>query len=221
MVQSSKNSLDAFEKLFPTLKKQAEKEKHLTENRQQLPATPALPLTPKLPSSFKHIKECLTLLEVDFTELKELTLAKQPDTDTVKQLRDKLRQVKNETRASMRELRTLPRPQGDRTVVSDPTERALELLESPLGDPGYIIIHTGLAVQRDRVAWSVRRVAAQQFSRAKVVISTLLPQKDVPLHTIQRIKNEISRRYALLPKVHLAQHPTLSMQHLHVNKYIY
>ncbi|MGH0187449.1 UNVERIFIED_CONTAM: hypothetical protein FKN15_025017 [Acipenser sinensis] len=104
----------------------------------------------------------------------------------------------------MRELRTLPRLQGDRTVVSDPTERALELLESPLGDPGYIIIHTGLAVQRDRVAWSVRRVAAQQFPRAKVVISTLLPQKDVPLHTIQRIKNEISRRYALLPKVHLA-----------------
>ncbi|XP_058852600.1 uncharacterized protein LOC131699533, partial [Acipenser ruthenus] len=51
-----------------------------------------LPLTPRLPSTVQHLKECLSLLEVEFAEFKEFTLTTLTENDLVQQIRDEVRQ---------------------------------------------------------------------------------------------------------------------------------
>ncbi|XP_058863011.1 mucin-6-like [Acipenser ruthenus] len=131
MIQGTEASLELFEKDFQALKELAEKEKKNPEvlDPEQQPAphtadtapcsphtadtapcssptaaprTP--PLTPRLPSTVQHLKECLSLLEVEFAEFKELTLTTLTENDLVQQIRDEVRQVRNEARASIREL---------------------------------------------------------------------------------------------------------------------
>ncbi|MGH0130857.1 UNVERIFIED_CONTAM: hypothetical protein FKN15_043636 [Acipenser sinensis] len=53
------------------------------------PRTP--PLTPRLPSTVQHLKECLSLLEVEFAEFKEFTLTTLTENDLVQQIRDEVR----------------------------------------------------------------------------------------------------------------------------------
>ncbi|MGH0140264.1 UNVERIFIED_CONTAM: hypothetical protein FKN15_040731 [Acipenser sinensis] len=65
-----------------------------------------LPLTPRLPSSaVKHIKESLALLELDFVEFRELTLARLTEASPTQQLRDEVAQMKRENRAAVNGLR--------------------------------------------------------------------------------------------------------------------
>ncbi|MGH0192066.1 UNVERIFIED_CONTAM: hypothetical protein FKN15_002812 [Acipenser sinensis] len=113
MIQGTEASLELFEKDFQALKELAEKEKKTPEvlDPEQQPAphtadtapcTP--PLTPRLPSTVQHLKECFSLLEVEFAEFKEFTLTTLTENDLVQQIRDEVRQVRNEARASIREL---------------------------------------------------------------------------------------------------------------------
>ncbi|XP_039605499.1 uncharacterized protein LOC120526407 [Polypterus senegalus] len=101
------------------------------------------------------------------------------------------------------------------------TERAMQLLSpDTLGNPRCIIVHTGtndLASLHQNTAKAVKRVAERatlEFPEARVVISTLLPRADTPLHTINLVNAEIARGCAMLPNVHLAHHPAVNPWHL-------
>ncbi|KAL6483213.1 hypothetical protein MHYP_G00080850 [Metynnis hypsauchen] len=95
-------------------------------------------------------------------------------------------------------------------------QKALELLtEAKLGSSSHIIINTeinDLRAQQERVAISLRAViekVSNTFPNSKIIISTLLPCKDLHPYTIQKINTCTSRECALRPSTHLAHHPTL------------
>ncbi|KAK1886722.1 Platelet-activating factor acetylhydrolase IB subunit beta like [Dissostichus eleginoides] len=80
------------------------------------------------------------------------------------------------------------------------TQHAMDLLsEQQLGSPSHIIIHTGsndLRSQQERVSESLRGViekASTTFPNSRVVMSTLLPRKD--LHHPQDQQQHVQRLY--------------------------
>ncbi|KAJ8372040.1 hypothetical protein AAFF_G00295520 [Aldrovandia affinis] len=66
------------------------------------PSGPAHPTPPKL---LQQLRESLSLLELDFTEFRELTLARLAESDTTQQLRHELQQLKQDSQEAMAELR--------------------------------------------------------------------------------------------------------------------
>ncbi|KAJ8349068.1 hypothetical protein SKAU_G00276570 [Synaphobranchus kaupii] len=87
LIQSTnEQSLDAFEKHFPDLNEEAEKERSLltTEAKDPDPEEATPTTVPNLPcaapassqSDTQHIRETLALLELEFAEFRELTLAR-------------------------------------------------------------------------------------------------------------------------------------------------
>ncbi|KAJ8414245.1 hypothetical protein AAFF_G00051150 [Aldrovandia affinis] len=58
------------------------------------PSGPAHPTPPKL---LQQLRESLSLLELDFTEFRELTLARLAESDTTQQLRHELQQLKQDS----------------------------------------------------------------------------------------------------------------------------
>ncbi|KAJ8349129.1 hypothetical protein SKAU_G00277180 [Synaphobranchus kaupii] len=87
LIQSTnEQSLDAFEKHFPDLNEEAEKEKSLltTEAKDPDPEEATPTTVPNLPcaapassqSDTQHIRETLALLELEFAEFRELTLTR-------------------------------------------------------------------------------------------------------------------------------------------------
>ncbi|MGH0124724.1 UNVERIFIED_CONTAM: hypothetical protein FKN15_013043 [Acipenser sinensis] len=60
---------------------------------------------PELSKLVKHLRECFSMLELDFAEFRELTLAKLTEASIIQQLRDELAQVKNKSKASISELK--------------------------------------------------------------------------------------------------------------------
>ncbi|KAK1874816.1 Platelet-activating factor acetylhydrolase IB subunit beta like [Dissostichus eleginoides] len=108
------------------------------------------------------------------------------------------------------------------------TQHAMDLLsEQQLGSPSHIIIHTGsndLRSQQERVSESLRGViekASTTFPNSRVVMSTLLPRKDLHPDTIHRINSNMSRDCILRPNVHLAHHPTLDINCLYDHVHLY
>ncbi|MGH0185923.1 UNVERIFIED_CONTAM: hypothetical protein FKN15_019758 [Acipenser sinensis] len=68
-------------------------------------ATPDINLpTPTTPSDTQHMRECLALLELEFVEFRELTLARLTETSITQQLRDEVSQLKRENRVAITEL---------------------------------------------------------------------------------------------------------------------
>ncbi|MGH0129371.1 UNVERIFIED_CONTAM: hypothetical protein FKN15_043522 [Acipenser sinensis] len=95
MVQGRESSLDLFEQSFPALRKRVERAKTIPElaNPQPLPQPPAQPSSqpshpqhspvtdsPRQVSKSKALKECLSVLELEFTEFREHTEPGQPIT---------------------------------------------------------------------------------------------------------------------------------------------
>ncbi|KAK1902979.1 Platelet-activating factor acetylhydrolase IB subunit beta like [Dissostichus eleginoides] len=101
------------------------------------------------------------------------------------------------------------------------------LSEQQLGSPSHIIIHTGsndLRSQQERVSESLRGViekASTTFPNSRVVMSTLLPRKDLHPDTIHRINSNMSRDCILRPNVHLPHHPTLDINCLYDHVHLY
>ncbi len=99
---------------------------------------------------------------------------------------------------------------------------ALRLLrEGALGAPSHIIIHTGtndLSTRRvdiTKALSNVVRTASRIYPRAKVIISSLLPRRDVPQRIINAINVEIANICAPIPNVHIANHQQVTHQHLY------
>lgn len=105
---------------------------------------------------------------------------------------------------------------------------ALRLLrEGVLGVPSHIIIHTGtndLSARRMDVTKALSNVvktASRIYPRAKVIISTLLPRRDVPHRIISTINAEIARVCAPMPNVHIADHQRITHKHLYDHIHIH
>ncbi|MGH0188053.1 UNVERIFIED_CONTAM: hypothetical protein FKN15_027687 [Acipenser sinensis] len=118
LIQGSEASLTSFEKKYKQLKEAAEIEKtHTTANDPENtdPEDPEDPTsdsttpdtnlpTPTTPSDTQHMRECLALLELEFVEFRELTLARLTETSITQQLRDEVSQLKRENRVAITEL---------------------------------------------------------------------------------------------------------------------
>ncbi|KAF4097555.1 hypothetical protein G5714_021563 [Onychostoma macrolepis] len=105
---------------------------------------------------------------------------------------------------------------------------ALRLLqEGALGAPSHIIIHTGtndLSTRRvdvTKALTNVVRTASRIYPRAKVIISSLLPRRDVPQRIINNINVEIANICASIPNVHIANHQQITHQHLYDHIHIH
>ncbi len=105
---------------------------------------------------------------------------------------------------------------------------ALRLLrEGALGAPSHIIIHTGtndLSARRvdiTKALSNVVRTASRIYPRAKVIISSLLPRRDVPQRIINAITVEIAKICAPIPNVHIANHQQVTHQHLYDHIHIH
>ncbi|RXM27057.1 General transcription factor IIE subunit 2 [Acipenser ruthenus] len=127
MVQGRESSLDLFEHSFPALRERVERAKTIPElaNPQPLPPPPAQrsrqpprpqhsPVTdsPRQVSNIRALKECLSVLELQFTEFREHTehkLATLSQTSPSEQLRDEVHRLKTEHRAEVQELRAAMR----------------------------------------------------------------------------------------------------------------
>ncbi|MGH0156931.1 UNVERIFIED_CONTAM: hypothetical protein FKN15_072390 [Acipenser sinensis] len=118
LIQGSEASLTSFEKTYKQIKEAAEIEKtHTTANDPENtdPEDPEDPTsdsttpdtnlpTPTTPSDTQHMRECLALLELEFVEFRELTLARLTETSITQQLRDEVSQLKRENRVAITEL---------------------------------------------------------------------------------------------------------------------
>ena len=107
------------------------------------------------------------------------------------------------------------------------TKKALELLnEETIGKPSHIIIHTGtndIQSQQEKVDKSINAVidkASATFPQARVVISSLLPRKDIHLDTINRINHSVSRHAANKANISVATHSMLHIGNLYDNVHL-
>ncbi|KAL4007974.1 hypothetical protein ACER0C_001826 [Sarotherodon galilaeus] len=102
------------------------------------------------------------------------------------------------------------------------TQKAIELLsEEHLGTPTHIIIHTGssqLRQEQDRLSESLTGViekASNTFPESRVVMSALLPMKNMHCDTINKINSRLEKECEELPNVHFAKHPTININCLY------
>ncbi|MGH0127707.1 UNVERIFIED_CONTAM: hypothetical protein FKN15_021537 [Acipenser sinensis] len=94
----------------------------------------ALQPPPKLSSNLKTLKECLSVLELEVTELREHILARLSKTSVLEHLRDKVYQLKTEHRAEMKRGSAgagTGKP-GSEKQAEDSEERELEGLQHKL-----------------------------------------------------------------------------------------
>ncbi|MGH0180683.1 UNVERIFIED_CONTAM: hypothetical protein FKN15_004336 [Acipenser sinensis] len=119
MVQGRESSLDLFENSFPALRERVERAKTVPElaNPQPLPPPPVQPSSqpphpqhspvtdsPRQVSNIRALKECLSVLELQFTEFREHTehkLATLSQASPSEQLRDEVYRLKTEHRAEV------------------------------------------------------------------------------------------------------------------------
>lgn len=102
------------------------------------------------------------------------------------------------------------------------TQKAIELLaEEHLGTPTHIIIHTGssqLRQEQDRLSESLKGViekASNTFPESRVVMSALLPMKNMHCDTINKINSRLEKECEKLANVHFAKHPTININCLY------
>ncbi|KAJ8009546.1 hypothetical protein DPEC_G00090010 [Dallia pectoralis] len=105
---------------------------------------------------------------------------------------------------------------------------ALKLLrEGVLGAPSHIILHTGtndLSAREDvtKALSNVVKTSSRIYPGAKIIISTLLPRRDVPQGIINTINCEIANICASTLNVHMANHRWITHEHLydrvHINR---
>ncbi|RXM95513.1 hypothetical protein EOD39_16782 [Acipenser ruthenus] len=69
------------------------------------PPTPCSPASPKVYNNIKALRECLSVLELQFIEFKEHTLTSLNQPSPTQQLRDEMTRLKSEHRAEVQELR--------------------------------------------------------------------------------------------------------------------
>ncbi|MGH0144749.1 UNVERIFIED_CONTAM: hypothetical protein FKN15_053529 [Acipenser sinensis] len=119
MVQGSESILDQFALGFQTLKDLAATEKQEPESAtmqneappntdpgsEATPPTPCSPASPKVYNNIKALRECLSVLELQFIEFKEHTLTSLNQPSPTQQLRDEVTRLKSEHRAEVQELR--------------------------------------------------------------------------------------------------------------------
>ncbi|KAJ8399602.1 hypothetical protein AAFF_G00410130 [Aldrovandia affinis] len=246
MVQGTESSLAQFEPSFQPLKEQAEEHKQEPELKtlESEPQnstilvnepTPVLPVhcvpnSPKLYSSIRTLRASLAVLEREFTESREETLANSSPSSHTEQANCEIASLLSQHRTEIQELRAATRHlEEDNQALRTELHRVTQELaksdpqsqKQRLSDATHILIHTGtndLSTRRIDVAKALRQVAAkarQKYPAAKVTISTLLPRLDVPQRVIHSINVEVSRGCALLPNVNLAHHHDIRHHHLH------
>ncbi len=130
LAQGNEASLNSFEELFSKMKVEAEKVQPSTSNStvrgdtaseqeeeentlvpdvkepDLKPTTrPSGPTPPTSPKLLQQLGESLCLLELDFTEFRELTPARLAESDTTQQLRHELQQLKQDSQEAIAELK--------------------------------------------------------------------------------------------------------------------
>ncbi|XP_005950651.1 uncharacterized protein LOC102299890 isoform X1 [Haplochromis burtoni] len=104
------------------------------------------------------------------------------------------------------------------------TQKAIQILsEEDLGTPSIIIIHTGchqLRREQDRLSESLKRViekASNTFPESRVVMSALLPVRNMHPDTINKINTKLEKECESLPQIHFAKHHNLDVSCLYDN----
>lgn len=107
------------------------------------------------------------------------------------------------------------------------TQKAKDIIQrGALTNPSHIIIHTGtndLKVSTSGVAKSLIdtiKMANQSHPDAKVIISSLLPRRDISERVIEEINEEVSGFCANVPNVEVATHNNINTTHLYDNVHI-
>uniref|UniRef100_A0A8C5MR32 Scavenger receptor cysteine-rich type 1 M130 n=1 Tax=Leptobrachium leishanense TaxID=445787 RepID=A0A8C5MR32_9ANUR len=106
-------------------------------------------------------------------------------------------------------------------------EQTMEVLTNPyFTNPKQIIIHTGtnnIQTEQKGIADKLSQLtdtAQQKFPHSKIILSCLLPRKDISNHIIQNINTELAAKTSSKPNIHLAQHPSITPEHLYDNKHL-
>uniref|UniRef100_A0A8C5W891 SGNH hydrolase-type esterase domain-containing protein n=1 Tax=Leptobrachium leishanense TaxID=445787 RepID=A0A8C5W891_9ANUR len=106
-------------------------------------------------------------------------------------------------------------------------EQTMEVLTNPyFTNPKQIIIHTGtnnIQTEQKGIADKLSQLtdtAQQKFPHTKIILSCLLPRKDISNHIIQNINTELAAKTSSKPNIHLAQHPSITPEHLYDNKHL-
>ncbi|XP_041937743.1 probable serine/threonine-protein kinase DDB_G0267686 [Alosa sapidissima] len=101
------------------------------------------------------------------------------------------------------------------------------LREGRLNKPSHIIVHTGtidLGNQNTDVAkalTNLAKMATNLYPSSKIIISTLLPRKDIPDRTINSINKEIDKACACMPNVQIAHQTQITREHLYDRLHIH
>ncbi|XP_039461411.1 uncharacterized protein LOC120435660 [Oreochromis aureus] len=143
----------------------------------------------------------------------------------VQQVQNYILIIIDSTGKFINEKKLFPRDKVVKRVCKD-TQQAMEVLsDQQLGSPTHIIIHTGSSEVRadpDRLSKSLKEViskASTNFPNSTVVISALLPMKNMDTDTIKEINIKLKKECENF-NVHLATHPDLDVTCLHDEGYL-
>lgn len=95
------------------------------------------------------------------------------------------------------------------------------------GAPSHIILHTGTNdlsarnIDVTKALTNVVQTASRIYPRAKIIISTLLPRRDVPQNIINSINEKIAGICASMTNVHIADHQRITHEHLYDHVHIH
>lgn len=106
-------------------------------------------------------------------------------------------------------------------------EQATGVINDPyFTNPKHIIIHTGtnnIQEQQEVIVdkfLQLTETAQQKFPQSKLILSCLLPRRDISNNITQQINTELADKTRSKPSIHLAQHHSIPPQHLYDNKHL-
>lgn len=95
------------------------------------------------------------------------------------------------------------------------------LQNSSLNNPSHIIIHTGtndLKARTTDVAMAlinIIKIATKKHPQAKVIVSSLLPRRDIHVKVIEKINAKLTSVCAEIPNAKVAHHTDITIRHLY------
>ncbi|XP_041958223.1 uncharacterized protein LOC121716095 isoform X2 [Alosa sapidissima] len=108
------------------------------------------------------------------------------------------------------------------------THTAKDIIQKGLlNNPSHIIIHTGTNDLKDRrtdvaeALISTIQIATQKHPDAMVIISSILPRRDIPVSVTERINGKVVSFCADIPNVKVAHHTDITIRHLYDNVHIH
>ncbi|OCT86639.1 hypothetical protein XELAEV_18020322mg [Xenopus laevis] len=111
-------------------------------------------------------------------------------------------------------------------IYCETTEKASEIIQKTFSsEPTHIVLHTGTNninyKEEDIVGklFQLTETAQKQFPLSMIILSSLLPRRDIPHHIIQNINAELVDKISSVPNTWLAQHSLITPHHLYDEKH--